>query len=150
MNTGSSFQLTRYAPTPSGFLHLGNLYSFVLTALLAQKYGAKILLRIDDLDRARVEDEYVQDIFDTLEYMELPWHVGPRNIEEYKNEFSQVHRMPLYTTALDHLARNGQLYACACSRAEIWASNEAGYYLGTCEHKQITLDTEGMCWRIRT
>ena len=61
-----SFRKTRIAPTPSGYLHLGNVLSFALTAELARQAGASILLRIDDLDRDRVNPDYVQDIFDTL------------------------------------------------------------------------------------
>ena len=73
---------TRIAPTPSGFLHLGNVVAFVKTVELGKRSGAKVLLRIDDMDRERVEKEYVQDIFDTLEFLELPWDEGPRNVEE--------------------------------------------------------------------
>src|SRR5579872_3698555 len=67
------FSKTRLAPTPSGFLHLGNVLSFAITAAIAAKTGAKILLRIDDLDRDRVNRDYVQDIFDTLNFLEIPW-----------------------------------------------------------------------------
>ena len=66
------FKRTRIAPTPSGFLHLGNILSFAITADLARKSGAKTLLRIDDLDRDRVNPLYVQDIFDTLNFLEIP------------------------------------------------------------------------------
>ncbi len=63
---------TRIAPTPSGYLHLGNVLSFALTAFLAEQCGARILLRIDDLDHERVRPEYIQDIFDTLHFLKLP------------------------------------------------------------------------------
>jgi glutamyl-tRNA synthetase len=59
---------TRIAPTPSGFLHLGNILSFAITAGLARDIGASILLRIDDLDRSRMRLEYLQDIFNTLDF----------------------------------------------------------------------------------
>ena len=62
------FNKTRLAPTPSGYLHLGNVISFFITVSLAKKHGAKILLRIDDLDQKRVKSEYIQDIFDTLDF----------------------------------------------------------------------------------
>lgn len=80
----TSFTRTRIAPTPSGFLHLGNAFSFALTASLARKTGAKILLRIDDLDHQRIQQQYVQDIFDTLHFLEIPWDEGPLNYDEYK------------------------------------------------------------------
>jgi glutamyl/glutaminyl-tRNA synthetase len=79
------FNKTRIAPTPSGYLHLGNVLSFAVTALLAKESGAKILLRIDDLDQARVNKRYLQDIFDTLNFLEIPWHEGPRNLEEFED-----------------------------------------------------------------
>lgn len=93
------FNKTRLAPTPSGFLHLGNIYSFALTAALARKTKSKILLRIDDADRERTNKRYVQDIFDTLDFLGIPWDEGPRNIKEYEQEYSQVHRMDIYTKA---------------------------------------------------
>ena len=64
-----NFKLTRIAPTPSGFLHLGNLYSFLLTYSLSKKYKSKILLRIDDLDSERIKKKYIQDIFDTRNHI---------------------------------------------------------------------------------
>lgn len=72
------FAQTRIAPTPSGYLHLGNAYSFLLTKALAKKHGAKILLRIDDLDRDRYRPEYVEDIFATLDFLEIKIDQGPK------------------------------------------------------------------------
>jgi glutamyl/glutaminyl-tRNA synthetase len=66
-----NFKLTRFAPTPSGFLHIGNIYSFILTYHIAKKHESKILLRIDDIDRERVKNKYVQDIFDSLDFLEI-------------------------------------------------------------------------------
>ena len=100
----SQYNKTRIAPTPSGFLHLGNVLSFGITAALARKHGAKILLRIDDLDRTRINKQYVQDIFDTLNFLEIPWDEGPRNIKEYEDSYSQLHRMGVYQEALEQLA----------------------------------------------
>src|SRR5882762_5324158 len=90
------FTRTRIAPTPSGFLHLGNAFSFALTAKLARETGARLLLRIDDLDRDRVEARYVQDIFETLHFLGIPWDEGPRDILAYEATWSQVYRMDLY------------------------------------------------------
>ena len=63
-----NFNLTRIAPTPSGYLHIGNALSFVLTAAIAKRRNANLLLRIDDLDRERVEPQYIDDVFETLEF----------------------------------------------------------------------------------
>jgi glutamyl/glutaminyl-tRNA synthetase len=143
------FKKTRIAPTPSGFLHLGNAYSFALTAALAQKTGAKILLRIDDLDRERIQKEYVQDIFDTLNFLEIPWHEGPRDMTEYKKEYSQVHRMGLYDQALDQLREQNAVFGCTCSRAQIRLQNPDDTYPGTCRDKGLPLDMTEVNWRLR-
>src|ERR1035437_9153412 len=95
-----TFKRTRIAPTPSGYLHLGNILSFAITAALARKTNAKVLLRIDDFDLERTNKLYVQDIFDTLNFLEIPWDEGPRNMKQYEQEFSQVHRMEMYKKAL--------------------------------------------------
>lgn len=145
-----TYHKTRIAPTPSGFLHLGNVLSFVITAALAEKAGAKILLRIDDLDRQRVNPEYVQDIFDTLNFLEIAWHEGPRNFTEYKNEYSQVHRMGLYEAALQQLRTAGNLFACTCSRTTVHNAGVASAYPGTCRNRVVAHDVTDVCWRIDT
>lgn len=142
---------TRLAPTPSGFLHLGNALSFALTAGIATQKNAKILLRIDDLDQKRIEQKYVQDIFDTLHFLEIPWHEGPQNYHEYKSIYSQTHRLEHYNKALQQLKESGIIYACDCSRAKIAAGNSTtGSYPGTCRHKNLPLDGNNVNWRIRT
>ena len=74
--------ITRYAPTPSGFCHQGNLVNFATTAALAEIVGAQIVLRIDDDDAQRMRQAYVNDIFDSLRWLDLPWSVGPRSPSE--------------------------------------------------------------------
>src|ERR1700733_11682819 len=113
------FRRTRLAPTPSGFLHLGNILSFSLTASMAAKAGARILLRIDDIDRERTDRRFVEDIFDTLHYMNIPWDEGPKDYEQFQQEYSQLHRMDLYRAAVESLKATGQLFACECSRSDI-------------------------------
>ena len=147
---GIQFSKTRIAPTPSGFLHLGNIYSFALTAALAEKYNAQILLRIDDLDRERVNKAYVQDIFDTLNFLGIPWHEGPRNYDEYGRQYSQLHRMALYRPALQQLKEAGLVFACNCSRTQVLQHSASGIYAGTCLHKAISFDAENTCWRLHT
>ncbi|MFC3198784.1 glutamate--tRNA ligase family protein [Parapedobacter deserti] len=144
------FTSTRIAPTPSGFLHLGNAYSFALTAALAKRSGAQILLRIDDLDRKRVKSEYLADIFDTLSYLEIPWDTGPRDYHEYEATFSQVHRMALYEDALRQLRAKGVVFACDCSRTTLLNGHPQGVYTGACKTKRLSLDTPGCSWRIDT
>jgi glutamyl/glutaminyl-tRNA synthetase len=144
------FLRTRIAPTPSGYLHLGNIYSFVLTATLAQRHGARILLRIDDLDRQRAQRAYIQDIFDTLNFLEIPWHEGPRNADEFEREYSQVHRMELYRAALAGLREKRALFACDCSRSKIQQADATGVYTGHCRTRGVPFDAPEVSWRLRT
>jgi len=150
INRTSSFTKTRIAPTPSGYLHLGNVLSFALTAALARQTGAGILLRIDDLDRGRVSKDYVEDIFETLRFLGIPWDEGPRHFSEYEREYTQLRRMDLYGEALRQLREEGKLFACTCSRTQVLRDSPDGGYAGTCRNKGIPLDTEGCAWRIRT
>jgi glutamyl/glutaminyl-tRNA synthetase len=138
------YNKTRIAPTPSGFLHLGNVLSFAITATLARQSSAKILLRIDDLDRPRVNNEYLQDIFDTLNFLEIPWDEGPRNVQEFEESYSQQHRMPLYQEVLQQLHNTGLVFACTCSRKQLH-NNEANC---TCFSHKIPLSTKNASWRL--
>lgn len=144
------FERTRLAPTPSGFLHLGNIYSFSLTVELARRYRARMLLRIDDLDNDRKDARYVHDIFDTLRYLGIRWDEGPTDAASFERDFSQMRRLSLYQAALELLREKGLVYACRCSRREILAENASGIYPGTCRNKGIPLDEEGVNWRLDT
>jgi len=150
MENQATFHKTRIAPTPSGYLHLGNIYSFMLTAALAQKYGARILLRIDDQDRERLEMKYVQDILDTLHFLDIHWDEGPRNIDEFEKKYSQLCRADLYSQALQQLRDDGHVYACTCSRSQIQRESPDMIYPGTCRHKNIPLDSPNVSWRLKT
>lgn len=144
------FKLTRLAPSPSGFLHLGNLYNFLITRAIATHHNAKILLRIDDLDRERFKTEYVQDIFDTLDFMEIGFDLGPKNIQEFDSEWAQKHRSPLYMEGLEKLIEKEILFACDCSRKKIQQMDSSGYYLGHCQDRRIKLDSDDVAWRFNT
>jgi glutamyl/glutaminyl-tRNA synthetase len=138
----------RIAPTPSGFLHLGNVLSFALTAAVANRTQSQILLRIDDLDHQRVNEAFIHDIFDTLNYLDIPWHEGPRNLNEVQKHWSQCHRMELYQHALTQLENSGQVFACTCSRSEIQSISE--YYPGNCYDLNKALNAELVKWRLNT
>ena len=139
------FNRTRIAPTPSGFLHMGNVLSFAITAALAERTGAKILLRIDDIDRARVNKSYLQDVFDTLNFLDIPWDEGARSPKEFEDNYSQLHRLGMYSEALNRLADDRKLFACTCSRRQL--SNAE---LCTCFNRNIPLTTENASWRMVT
>ncbi|HEX7691912.1 MAG TPA: glutamate--tRNA ligase family protein [Sediminibacterium sp.] len=139
-----SCSATRIAPTPSGFLHIGNVLSFAITAWLAEQTGASVLLRVDDLDRERVREEYLEDIFDTLHFLDIPWQNGPRSSADMTLRYSQQHRMALYTRALDQLREGGWVYGCTCSRNRL-LNNPC-----ECAEKNISPDEVGVAWRMRT
>jgi glutamyl/glutaminyl-tRNA synthetase len=144
------FKKTRIAPTPSGFLHLGNILSFAITAAIARQSGAKILLRIDDLDQARVEKRYIQDIFDTLNFLEIPWDEGPGNIKEFEDSYSQLHRMHAYHEALKQLSENSLVFACTCSRRQMNNGDQDNTRPCNCLSRKLSLDKEDACWRLIT
>ena len=145
-----NFNLTRIAPTPSGFLHLGNAYSFLLTKFIAEETGAKILLRIDDLDRERYRKEYVEDIFDTLDFLEIAIDQGPKNVKEFESDWSQLHRMEKYQEGMQKLRDSKLVFGCDCSRKKILEINPAGNYLGYCLDRRIPLTKPDIAWRINT
>jgi len=139
------YSRTRIAPTPSGFLHLGNVLSFAITAELARRGDAKILLRIDDLDRGRVSREYLRDIFDTLNFLEIQWDEGPRDIDDFEQNYSQLKRLDLYNELLDKLWQNNLVYACTCSRRHL---NEG--IACKCFDRHWPLSAPGTAWRLVT
>jgi len=140
---------TRIAPTPSGFLHLGNVLSFAITAYLAREKGCKIHLRIDDLDQDRIKKWYIQDIFDTLDFLEIPWDEGPRNAKEFENSYSQLHRINMYHSAIEQLVNNKLVFACTCSRRQL-ISVDLSNIPCSCFNRQIPLDTKNASWRLLT
>ncbi len=144
MNAVSFFK-TRIAPTPSGYLHLGNACSFLLTAGWAKRAGAKLLLRIDDLDRERTQPRYVEDIFETLRFLQIKWDEGPQNATDYQRQWSQVHRLPFYETALQQLQSGRQVFACTCSRTQLHQVVSC-----QCRSRQLPLDAPNACWRLIT
>ncbi|MDO8307950.1 MAG: glutamate--tRNA ligase family protein [Actinomycetota bacterium] len=110
---------TRFAPTPSGYLHEGNAVNAVLTSWLARQVGADVALRIDDVDAARCRPEFVEDIFAVLEWLGVPWALGPRTAADFNDHHSQRARTERYRVELDAAMVAGlRVYACRCSRAE--------------------------------
>lgn len=108
--------ITRIAPTPSGYLHKGNIYNFLLNWLWARANGGKVMLRIDDADAERKRMEYVEDIFRVLEALGLDWDIGPSGPDALEKEWSQQHRRDLHEALLTTLHSKEIIYACKCSR----------------------------------
>lgn len=144
------YHKTRIAPTPSGFLHLGNLLSFIITAFIAERENAEVLLRIDDLDKNRVRDVYIEDIFDTMNFFEIPWKEGPRNLIDFQEKYSQAKRGKLYNQALNMLREKNLVYACTCSRTSPGNLNDGSTNSCKCAIQQIPLNTENAAWKLIT
>lgn len=146
LGTGLSSGRTRYAPTPSGFLHAGNIASFRLTHRLARESGRHILLRIDDLDQERKRTVYVEDIFKSLKREGLDWDLGPADPDDFEAHWSQVHRLDLYHAALEVLQKKGCLFACRCSRS----LSGSAQCTGDCASKSFPFDDAEVSWRLKT
>lgn len=137
---------TRLAPTPSGFLHLGNVFAFLVTAAEAKKQGLQVRLRIDDLDRTRFRQAYLEDVFAVLEVLGIDWQHGPRNATEFTTSYRQDLRLPLYNSYLEKLRATGLVYACGCSRAEMSAH---GHDSAACAAQNHPLNDPSYAWRLR-
>ncbi len=109
--------ITRFAPTPSGFLHRGNAANALLTSWLARGEGGTLALRIDDGDTDRVRPEYVDDVFDLLAWLDISWQVGPLDPDDLDAHWSARNRLARHREALRHAVDAGlPVYACSCSR----------------------------------
>ncbi len=110
--------VTRIAPTPSGYLHVGNAVNMLLTAWLARASGGRLLLRIDDFDTGRARAEYLADIFATIHWLGIGIDEGPSGPAEFHESWSMQARVPEFRAARDALlARHpGAVFVCRCSR----------------------------------
>ncbi len=139
----------RLAPTPSGFLHAGNALNFTLNWLAARlQPGAKLLLRIDDLDADRKRPEYVADIFESLAWLGLDWDEGPKDLADFDANWSQTQRLPLYFKALAAVRESGLVYACAKSRRDLVPFG--GHYPPEFRAQHLSLDAPDVAWRALT
>ena len=109
----------RLAPSPTGFLHLGNAWAFWLAWLDARSHGGECVLRIEDLDPARSKHEYVEALVRDLTWLGLDWDYGPGSGAEGGNFFFQSGRTALYQAALQLLQDRGLIYPCYCTRKEL-------------------------------
>jgi len=129
--------VTRIAPTPNGYLHVGNALNAVLVWLWARQNDATILLRIDDLDTGRVRVEYIEEVFRTLEWLGIDWDIGPQSVDEFNSAWSQQHRVDEYNKAIQKLLDNTLAYHCRCSRVK-WL--EKGYDGCACQTSNLSVD----------
>ncbi len=128
----------RLAPTPSGYLHLGNAVNFVLTWLLVRQAGGVLHLRIDDLDRARLRRPYLENIFRVINWLGLDYDHGPGGPDDFLKHHSQLLHLPEYNQALRRLAQQpGLVYGSRRSRTAVASAAPAA------------LATPGVAWRVR-
>ena len=140
--------VTRFAPSPTGRLHLGHAYSAVIGHSRAGENGGEFLLRIEDLDSTRSRPEFVAGIEEDLRWLGLEWDGEP---------LVQSGRTGFYEEALEQVKERGLVYPCFCTRADIAASLTAPHgdagssYPGTCRGLPDDADrraTTPHCWRL--
>jgi len=112
----------RFAPSPSGRMHLGNIYSAVLSWLSARSRSGEWILRIEDLDRQRCRPEYAAQIEDDLLWLGLEWDEGGSRGGSSAPYYQSL-RTDIYQHELDKLYDMGLLYPCFCTRADIMAAS---------------------------
>ena len=120
----------RFAPSPTGRMHAGNIYAALIAWLVAKSQGGHMVLRIEDLDRERSKGVYIDQIQRDFETLGLFWDEGP---------YFQHDRDEAYAEAFGRLEARGLLYPCFCTRADLHAASaphrgEKLVYAGTCRH----------------
>ena len=148
---------TRFAPSPTGLLHLGHAYAAKFAFDLARDLGGEFLLRFEDIDTTRIREEYCVAIEEDLEWLGITWSESPMR---------QLDRQPVYMAALETLNAMGMIYPCFCTRRKIQEeiagiSNaphgpEGALYPGICknlgkdERAGRLASGEARCWRLNT
>lgn len=149
----------RFAPSPSGRMHLGNIFAALSSWLSVKSRGGVWILRIEDLDPQRSRREYAEMIEDDLHWLGLEWDEGGLENIGSAAPYIQSQRSDIYADALNYLAASGLLYTCSCRRADILAtqaphqSDGRIIYPGTCRPTlptPLTLNQmQGMTLRLR-
>lgn len=134
-------EVTRFAPSPNGPLHLGHAYAAVVAHDLARERDGRFVVRIEDLDRERARNTLIAEIRADLAWLGLTWdEVAP-----------QSQRGASYLAAVERLKALGVLYPCRCTRSDVAAAAiaegpDGPVYPGTCRHR--TVDPAGAAWRL--
>lgn len=149
----------RFAPTPSGFLHLGNVFCSLLAWLYAKAAGGSITLRIEDLDPQRCNRERADALAHELEWLGLTWDDGAY-VSANSERYFQSRRSNIYAEYFARLEAQGLVYPCFCSRGELHAA-EAPHasdgriiYAGTCRkltqaEREAKESLRRPAWRVR-
>ena len=150
----------RLAPSPTGYLHLGHARTFWTAQERARTQGGTLILRNEDLDRARCRPEFVSAMLEDLRWFGFQWSEGPDCGGPFA-PYSQSERLTHYRAALEKLRAGGFIYPCTCSRKDIAAAARAPHaadddeplYPGTCRNKSLsTINSQPSTpfnWRFR-
>jgi len=130
--------VTRFAPSPTGELHLGNARTALFNLLLARHAGGRLLLRIEDTDSERSLEAHTQGLMADLRWLGIEWDAGPDH-EDERGPYRQSQRAALYAQDFAALERTGAVYPCFCTALELelarraqLAAGRAPRYAGTC------------------
>jgi glutamyl/glutaminyl-tRNA synthetase len=142
------------APSPTGYLHLGHARTFWIAQQRATRAAGTLILRNEDLDRARCKPEFVAAMVEDLHWFGLRWQEGPDGGGPV-GPYNQSERTGIYREAFERLRATGVVYPCACSRKDIQqalqaphAGEEEPIYPGTCRNRVATPGTR-VSWRFR-
>jgi glutamyl-tRNA synthetase len=139
----NSLTKTRFAPSPTGFLHIGNGRTALLSALFAAHEKGHFLLRIEDTDLARSEDQYVKALMADLHWLGILWQegAGATPTEGPHSPYFQSQRQSIYQQYYDELIQQNRAYPCFCSDVELainrkiqLSAGKPPRYAGTCAH----------------
>jgi len=146
---------TRFAPSPSGLLHIGNAYSALVCQTWAEGHGAELLLRIEDIDHTRCKPEFIDAIFEDLDWLGLRWQAQVRYQSNHLDDYEQ---------AIQRLREMDVIYPCFCTRKQITqeiarmasaphAEDVLPEYPGTCralraDEQQRRMRLEPFAWRL--
>lgn len=135
---GRSAPVTRFAPSPTGHLHLGNVRTVLFNWLLARGSGGRFVLRVEDTDRERSREEFLASQLDDLAWLGLDWDAGPGH-DDGRGPYRQSERGAIYADLYERLAAAGTTYPCYCTPTELEVSRRAQLaagrpprYAGTC------------------
>lgn len=143
----------RFAPSPTGDLHVGNARTALFNWLFAKHYGGRFILRIEDTDQERTSRIFERNLLEDLKWLSLYWDEGPEKGGEF-GPYHQIERLPLYSTYLKKLIADERVYPCYCTEEELEAERLTllsmkmmPRYMGKCRNltdsERKSLETKG-------
>lgn len=145
----------RFAPSPTGYIHLGNVWTALLAWLQVRQAGGTLILRLEDIDEQRSKPQFAEALLEDLHWLGLDWDEGP-DVDGAFGPYIQQQRYDKYEAALAGLKGKGLLYPCYCSRARLQAigaphAGEHVVYDGHCygmSRKEQEKMTKQPSWRV--